>query len=76
MVKRADYSKWNNGVNSGASVCMECKGKLDGELTIEWGKSLGTNYRYIGTYCSYECHKVWVEKNGDQSSVVTESADD
>lgn len=73
MVKRANYS---TGLNSGASVCMECKGKLDGDLTIEWGKTRGTEYRYIGTFCSYECQKVWVEKNGDQSSVVIEHAND
>lgn len=73
MVRRANYT---TGLDSGASVCMQCKGLLDGEMTIEWGKMKGTAYRYIGTFCSYDCQNVWVGENGDQSGVVVKYEND
>ncbi len=71
MVKRANYSTVIS-----ASECSECKGALNKELTIECGKSRGTKYRYIATFCCYDCLNVWEGKNGNQSSIVTEHAND
>lgn len=63
MVKRANYS---SGLTVTASCCTECKGALDKFLTIETGKMVGVmKYKYIATFCSYECLNVWEGKNGN-----------
>jgi hypothetical protein len=62
MVKRADYS---GGLTVTASCCSECKGDLDKEITIETGKMKTTVYKYIATFCSYECLNAWEGKNGN-----------